>query len=64
MRRIIIIIIIIITIMAPWALPRCQYAVNLAVARGTANMQSFGLAAISVAPSDDLESEHFFQKNL
>ena len=49
--------------MAPWALPHCKYAVNLAAARGTVNMQSFGLAAISVAPAGDLEaSKHFFKK--
>ena len=49
--------------MAPWALPHCKYAVNLAVARGIVNMQSIGLAAISVAPSGDLEvSKHFFKK--
>ena len=48
-------------IMAPWALPHCKYAVNMAVARGTVNMQSFGLASIYVAPSVDLEaSKHFF----
>ena len=39
------------------------YAVIRAVARGTVNMQSFGPAAISVAPSVDLEaSKHFFKK--
>ena len=49
--------------MAPCALPHCKYAVNVAVARGTINMQSIGLAAIYVAPSADLESENnFFQK--
>ena len=49
--------------MAPWALPHCKYAVNLAVARGIVNMQSFGLASIYVAPSVDLEaSKHFFKK--
>ena len=50
-------------IMAACALPHCKYVVNMAVARGTVNMQSIGLAAISVAPSGDLESENsFFQK--
>ena len=49
-------------IMSPCALPHCKYAVNLAVARGIVHMQSFGLAAISVAPSGDLEaSKHFFK---
>ena len=50
-------------IMSPWALPHYKYAVNMAVARGTVNMQSIGLAAIYVAPSANLESENnFFQK--
>ena len=42
--------------MAPWALPPCKNAINLAVARGTVNMQSIGLAAIYGAPSVDLEA--------
>ena len=42
--------------MAPWALPPCKNAVNLAVARGIVNMQSIGLAAIYGAPSGDLEA--------
>ena len=42
--------------MAPWALPPCKYAVNLAVARGIVNMQSIGLAALYGAPSGDLEA--------
>ena len=47
--------------MAPWALPPCKNAVNLAVARGIVNMQSIGLAATYGAPSGDLEvSKHFF----
>ena len=45
-------------IMAPWALPHCKYAVNLAVARGIVNMQSIGLAAIYGAPSGNLGSEN------
>ena len=49
--------------MAPWALPHCKYAVNLAVARGIVNMQSIGLAALYGAPSGDLEaSKKFFKK--
>ena len=49
--------------MAPWALPHCKYAINLAVARGIVNMQSIGLAAIYGAPSGDLEApNNFFQK--
>ena len=49
--------------MAPWALPPCKNAVNLAVARGIVNMQSIGLAAIYGVPSVDLEaSKNFFQK--
>ena len=48
--------------MAPWALPPCKNAVNLAVARGIVNMQSIGLAAIYGAPSVDLEaSKNFFR---
>ena len=48
-------------IMAPWALPPCKNAVNLAVARGIVNMQSIGLAAIYGAPSGDLEApKNFF----
>ena len=50
-------------IMAACALPHYKYGVNMAVDRGTVNMQSIGLAAISVAPSGDLESENrCFQK--
>ena len=46
---------------APWALPPCKYAVDLAVARGIVNMQSIGLAAICGAPSGDLEApKNFF----
>ena len=46
---------------APWALPPCKYAVDLAVARGIVNMQSIGLAAICGAPSGDLEApQNFF----
>ena len=49
--------------MSPCALLHCKYAVIRAVARGTVNMQSFGLASIYVAPSVDLEaSKHFFKK--
>ena len=49
--------------MAPWALPPCKNAVNLAVARGIVNMQSIGLAALYGAPSGDLEaSKQFFKK--
>ena len=49
--------------MAPWALPPCKNAVNLAVARGIVNMQSIGLAALYGAPSGDLEaSKKFFKK--
>ena len=44
--------------MAPWALPPCKNAVNLAVARGIVNMQSIGLAAIYAAPSVDLEASN------
>ena len=47
-------------IMAPWALPPCKNAVNLAVARGIVNMQSIGLAAICGAPSGDLQAPTFF----
>ena len=43
-------------IIAPWALPPCKNAVNLACARGIVNMQSIGLAAICGAPSGDLEA--------
>ena len=47
--------------MAPWALPPCKNAVNLAVARGIVNMKSIGLAALYGAPSGDLEaSKNFF----
>ena len=49
-------------IMAPWALPHCKYAVNLAVARGIVNMQSIGLAAICGAPSGELEAPKVFLK--
>ena len=50
-------------IMAPWALPPCKNAVNLAVARGIVNMQSIGLAALNGAPSGDLEApKQFFKK--
>ena len=51
-------------IMAPWALPPCKNAVNLAVARGIVNMQSIGLAATYGAPSGDLEAatQLFFKK--
>ena len=49
--------------MAPWALPPCKNAVNLAVARGIVNMQSIGLAALYGAPSGDLEApKQFFKK--
>ena len=49
--------------MAPWALPPCKNAVNLAVARGIVNMQSIGLAALYGAPSGDLEaSKKIFKK--
>ena len=49
--------------MAPWALPPCKNAVNLAVARGIVNMQSIGLAALYGAPSGDLEApKNFFKK--
>ena len=51
-------------IMAPWALPPCKNAVNLAVARGIVNMQSIGLAAIYGAPSGDLEASKHFSKKL
>ena len=51
-------------VMAPWALPPCKNAINLAVARGIVNMQSIGLAALYGATSGDLEaSKKFFQKN-
>ena len=46
--------------MAPWALPPCKNAVNLAVARGIVNMQSIGLAALYGAPSGDLEAPKKF----
>ena len=46
--------------MPPRALLRRKYAAISAVARNTINMQSFGLAAIYVAPSIDLESENIF----
>ena len=50
-------------IMAPWALPPCKNAINLPVARGPANMQSIGLAALDGAPSGDLEaSKKFFKE--
>ena len=50
--------------MAPWALPPCKNAVNLAVARGIVNMQSIGLAALYGAPSGDLEAQkQFFKKS-
>ena len=42
--------------MSPCALPQCQYALNLAVARGIVNMQTNGLAALYGAPSGDLEA--------
>ena len=47
---------------APWALPPCKYAVDLAVARGIVNMQSIGLAALNGAPSGDLEAPKLFFK--
>ena len=50
--------------MAPWALPPCKNAVNLAVARGIVNMQSIGLAALYGAPSGDLEASKTFSKKL
>ena len=50
--------------MAPWALPPCKNAVNLAVARGIVNMQSIGLAALYGAPSGDLEAPKQFSKQL
>ena len=50
--------------MSPWALPHCKYAINLAVARGTVNMQSFGLASIYVALSVDLEAPKHFSKSV
>ena len=50
-------------IMAPWALPPCKNAINMAVARSIGNMQSIGLAATYGAPSGDLEaSKQFFKK--
>ena len=50
-------------ILAPWALPPCKNAVNMAVARGIVNMQSIGLAALYGAPSGDLEApKHFYKK--
>ena len=49
--------------MVPWALPPCKYAVNMPVARGPANMQPIGLAALCGAPSGDLEAaKQFFKK--
>ena len=51
-------------IMAPWALPPCKNAVNLAVARGIVNMQSIGLAALYGAPSGDLETQKKNPKKL
>ena len=48
--------------MAPWALPPCKNAVNLAVARGIVNMQSIGPAAFYGAPSGDLETPKNFYK--
>ena len=50
-------------VMAPCALLPCKNAAIRAVARDIVNMQSIGLAAISVAPSVDLEaSKHIFKK--
>ena len=50
-------------IMAPWALPPCKNAINLPVARGPANMQSIGLAALDGSPSGDLEAlKKFFKE--
>ena len=49
--------------MVPWALPPCKHAINMQVARGPANMQSIGLAALDGAPSGDLEaSNKLFKK--
>ena len=48
--------------MAPWALPPCKNAVNLAVARGIVNMQSIGLAVICGTPSGDLEAPNQISK--
>ena len=50
-------------IMAPWALPPCKNAVNLAVARGIVNMESIGLAAIYGAPSGDPRTTSKLQKS-
>ena len=50
--------------MVPWALPPCKYAVNLPVARGPANMQAIGLAALDGAPSGDLEAAKNVSKKL
>ena len=44
--------------MAPWAFPPCKYAVNMAVARGTVNLQGFWSAAILGPPSADIDSEN------
>ena len=49
-------------IMSPRGLLHRKYAVVLAVARDTVNMQSIGLASIYGAPSDDHESENCFFK--
>ena len=46
------------------ALLHCKYAAIRAVARDTVNMRSIGLAAISVAPSVDLEASKHFSKKL
>ena len=51
-------------IMSPRALLHCKYAALRAVAPGTVNMQSFGLASIYVAPSVDLEASKNFSKQL
>ena len=51
-------------ILAPWDLPPCKNAVNLAVVRGIVNMQSIGLAALYGAPSGDLEASNEFSTKL
>ncbi len=49
--------------MAPWALPPCKNEINMPVARGPANMQSIGLAALDGAPSGYLDApKQFFKK--
>ena len=47
---------------APWALPPCKYAVDLAVAKNPEKMKLFGPAAVLGPPSAYVESENSFFK--